>query len=197
MVTFNYLPGKSLPGTCAHRDQQIAEHSFFQFQNSCLVITLFVHNQQGRNTVSKDNITTAPGALPQSCVPLYCYRCCCCYLYYYYYYYYYYYNCVNNKMLEYDWFLTALIYGLIGCFRSKLSDLTCPITNKNLRSFVMTHFLKHRNISAKISLRLGHNNNNNNNKNNSNNNKGNNMEKAQIISLTAFQNKQEPAIHVE
>ena len=62
-------------------------------------------------------------------------------------------------MLEYDWFLTALIYGLIGCFRSKLSDLTCPITNKNLRSFVMTHFLKHRNISAKISLRLGHNNN--------------------------------------
>ena len=40
-------------------------------------------------------------------------------------------------MLEYDWFLTALIYGLIGCFRSKLSDLTCPITNKNLRSFVM------------------------------------------------------------
>ena len=105
-------------------------------------------------------------------------------------------------MLEYDWFLTALIYGLIGCFRSKLSDLTCPITNKNLRSFVMTHFLKHRNISAKISLRLGHNNNNNNNynnnnNNNSNNNKGNNMEKAQIISLIAFQNKQEPAIHVK
>ena len=65
MVTFNYLPGKSLPGTCAHRDQQIIEHSFFQFkiaaqfQNSCLVFTLFVHNQQGRNTISKDNITTA------------------------------------------------------------------------------------------------------------------------------------------
>ena len=97
-------------------------------------------------------------------------------------------------MLEYDWFLTALIYGLIGCFRSKLSDLTRPITNKNLRSFVMTHFLKHRNISAKISLRIGHNNNNN---NNSNNIKGNNMEKAQIISLIAFQNKQEPAIHVK
>ena len=96
-------------------------------------------------------------------------------------------------MLEYDWFLTVLIYGLIGCFRSKLSDLTCPITNKNLRSFVMTHFLKHRNISAKISLRLGHNNNNS----NSNNNKGNNMEKAQIISLIAFQNKQEPAINVK
>ena len=32
-------------------------------------------------------------------------------------------------MLEHDWLLTALIYGLIGCFRSKLSDLTCLITN--------------------------------------------------------------------
>ena len=59
----------------------------------------------------------------------------CYYHYYYYYYYYnyydhhYYYNCVNNKMLEYDWLLPALIYGLIGCFRSKLSDLTCPTTN--------------------------------------------------------------------
>ena len=39
-------------------------------------------------------------------------------------------NCVNNKMLEHDWLLTALIYALIGCFISKLSDLTCPITNK-------------------------------------------------------------------
>ena len=52
-----------------------------------------------------------------------------------------YHNCVNNKMLELDWFLTALIYGLIGClnewmnefciyiahFRFKLSNLTCPI----------------------------------------------------------------------
>ena len=38
-------------------------------------------------------------------------------------------NCVNNKMLEYHWLLTALIYGLIVCFRSKLFDLTCPITN--------------------------------------------------------------------
>ena len=38
-------------------------------------------------------------------------------------------NCVNNKMLEHDWLLTTLIYGLIGCFMSKLSDLTCPITN--------------------------------------------------------------------
>ena len=38
-------------------------------------------------------------------------------------------NCVNNKILEYDWLLTALIYSLIGCFRSKLSNWTCPITN--------------------------------------------------------------------
>ena len=28
-------------------------------------------------------------------------------------------NCVNNKMLEYDWLLTALMYGLIGSFRSR------------------------------------------------------------------------------
>ena len=38
-------------------------------------------------------------------------------------------DCVNNKMLEYDWLLTALICGSISRFRSKLSDLTCPITN--------------------------------------------------------------------
>ena len=39
-------------------------------------------------------------------------------------------DCASSeyKMLEHDWFLTALIYGLIGCFRPKLSDLTCPIT---------------------------------------------------------------------
>ena len=36
---------------------------------------------------------------------------------------------VNNKMLEHDWLLTALIYRLIGCLRSKLFDLACPITN--------------------------------------------------------------------
>ena len=29
-------------------------------------------------------------------------------------------------MLEYDW---LFIYDLIGCFRSKLPNLTCPITN--------------------------------------------------------------------
>ena len=33
-------------------------------------------------------------------------------------------TCVNNKMLEYDWLLTALNLVLIGCFMSKLSDLT-------------------------------------------------------------------------
>ena len=37
-------------------------------------------------------------------------------------------NRVINKMLEYDWLFTALNYGLIGCFRSKLSDLTCLIS---------------------------------------------------------------------
>ena len=42
-----------------------------------------------------------------------------------------YYNCVSNKMPEYDMLLTALIiiYGLIGCFRSKLNGLTTLITN--------------------------------------------------------------------
>ena len=33
-------------------------------------------------------------------------------------------NCVNNKMLEYDWLLTALIYG---SFRSNVSELNYPI----------------------------------------------------------------------
>ena len=32
-------------------------------------------------------------------------------------------------MLKRDWLLTALIYPLIGCLRSKLSDLAHPITN--------------------------------------------------------------------
>ena len=31
-------------------------------------------------------------------------------------------------MLEYDWLL-AHIYGLFGCFRSKLYDLTCANAN--------------------------------------------------------------------
>ena len=32
-------------------------------------------------------------------------------------------------MLDYAWLLTALIYGLIARFRSKLSDFTYPVTN--------------------------------------------------------------------
>ena len=32
----------------------------------------------------------------------------------------------NNKMLEHDWLLTALLYALIGCFRSKLSESARP-----------------------------------------------------------------------
>ena len=32
-------------------------------------------------------------------------------------------------MLEHDWLLTALIYAVIGCFRCKLSDLTCRGAN--------------------------------------------------------------------
>ena len=46
-------------------------------------------------------------------------------------------------MLEYDWLLTALIYGLIGCFRSKLSDLTCPITNVCNRTVKQQIKIKH------------------------------------------------------
>jgi len=38
-------------------------------------------------------------------------------------------NCVNNNRLEHEWLLKALTYGLIGCFSSKLSNLTCLITN--------------------------------------------------------------------
>ena len=44
-------------------------------------------------------------------------------------------------MLEHDWLLTALIYVLIGCFRSKLSDLTCAITNICNRPFSLVHFV--------------------------------------------------------
>ena len=32
-----------------------------------------------------------------------------------------------TKMLEHDWLLTARIYGLISCFRSKIFDLTSPL----------------------------------------------------------------------
>ena len=45
-------------------------------------------------------------------------------------------NSVNNKMHEYDWLLTTLICGLIDCFRSKVSDLTCSITNICNRTYL-------------------------------------------------------------
>ena len=35
-------------------------------------------------------------------------------------------------MLKYDWLLTALIYGLIGYFRSKLSDFTFGLQNDRI-----------------------------------------------------------------
>ena len=48
MVTFNYLPGKALPGTCAHRDQQIIEHSFFSFKIAALSsLRLFTNSREG------------------------------------------------------------------------------------------------------------------------------------------------------
>ena len=49
-------------------------------------------------------------------------------------------NCVNNKMLEHDGLLTALIYGLIGCF---MSNLTCPITNICNRTVKQPIKMKH------------------------------------------------------
>ena len=55
----------------------------------------------------------------------------------------YYHKCVNNKMLEHDWLLTALIYALIGCFRYKQSDLTCPITNICNRTVKQPIKIKH------------------------------------------------------
>ena len=37
-------------------------------------------------------------------------------------------NCVVNKMLKHDWLSKALIYCLISCLRSTLSELTtCPV----------------------------------------------------------------------
>ena len=46
-------------------------------------------------------------------------------------------------MFEYDWLLTALIYGVIGCFRSKLSNLACPITNICNRTVKQPIKIKH------------------------------------------------------
>ena len=52
-------------------------------------------------------------------------------------------NCATNKILEYDCLLTALIYGLIGCFRCKRSHLTCPITNTCNRTVKQQIKIKH------------------------------------------------------
>ena len=48
-------------------------------------------------------------------------------------------NCVTNKMLEFDWFLTAPNYGLFCCFRSKLSELIWPL---RLQTFVIGQLVK-------------------------------------------------------
>ena len=48
-----------------------------------------------------------------------------------------------NKLPEYDWLLTVLIYGLIGCFRSKVSDLTRPIPNRPNRTVKQQIKIKH------------------------------------------------------
>ena len=54
-------------------------------------------------------------------------------------------NCVNNKMVKYDWLLTGLIYGLIGCFSSKLSDyehLWSDRPNRTVKQQIkMKHFM--------------------------------------------------------
>ena len=77
------------------------EDFFFTFLELKFVSGMFVHCFAGKGAVL---------------LSLYC-----CFYYYNYsyhhhhcnYYNYYCYNCVNNKMLEYDWFLTAHIYSLI------------------------------------------------------------------------------------
>ena len=43
-------------------------------------------------------------------------------------------NCVDNKMLKYDRLLTAFICGLVGYFRSKLRNFSCPITSIHNRT---------------------------------------------------------------
>ena len=52
-------------------------------------------------------------------------------------------KCVNNKMLEYLWLLTALSYGINGCLRSKLSDLTSPIKDICSRTVNQPIKIKH------------------------------------------------------
>ena len=52
-------------------------------------------------------------------------------------------NCVINKRLEHDWLLTALIYGLIGCFSSKLSDYEHLQSDKPNRTVKQQIKIKH------------------------------------------------------
>ena len=44
-------------------------------------------------------------------------------------------NCVNNKMLEYMWPLTALLSGLINCFKSELQEVHVFTSLMNLLSW--------------------------------------------------------------
>ena len=48
-------------------------------------------------------------------------------------------NWVNNKLLEYDWLLTVLIYGLIGRVRSKLSGLPNRAVKQQIK---IKHFMQ-------------------------------------------------------
>ena len=53
------------------------------------------------------------------------------------------YSCVNNKMLEHDWLLTALIYAFIDCFRSKLSDYKHLQSDRPNRTVEQSIKIKH------------------------------------------------------
>ena len=52
-----------------------------------------------------------------------------------------------------SWLLTALIFGVIGRFRSKLSDLSCPITNTCKRKGQLGQFIE---LSLKLSTSSHH-----------------------------------------
>ena len=47
-------------------------------------------------------------------------------------------NCVNNKMLEYMWLLTAPLSGLINCFKSELQEFTSHMNLLSWRLQVQT-----------------------------------------------------------
>ena len=44
-------------------------------------------------------------------------------------------NCVNNKMLKYTWLLTALLSGLINCFKFELQEVHAFTSHLNLLSW--------------------------------------------------------------